>query len=39
MRWLIEQNIVKNDPVEIATFFRNTDLLDKSKIGEYLGEA
>eukprot|EP01113_Clastostelium_recurvatum_P048624 TRINITY_DN889_c0_g1_i4.p1 TRINITY_DN889_c0_g1~~TRINITY_DN889_c0_g1_i4.p1 ORF type:complete len:1883 (+),score=603.78 TRINITY_DN889_c0_g1_i4:151-5799(+) len=38
MAFFFENGVVKKDPVEVAKFFRNTEGLDKTKIGEYIGE-
>lgn len=37
VEYLIHAEILKNDPEDIASFFEKTDGLDKSRIGEYLG--
>eukprot|EP01116_Phalansterium_solitarium_P015042 TRINITY_DN3305_c0_g2_i7.p1 TRINITY_DN3305_c0_g2~~TRINITY_DN3305_c0_g2_i7.p1 ORF type:complete len:1004 (+),score=213.10 TRINITY_DN3305_c0_g2_i7:1668-4679(+) len=37
-RYASEQGVVDGSPAAMASFLRNTELLDKRKIGEYLGE-
>lgn len=39
MRFLIEHGFVENTPEAVATFLRSVESLDKTAIGEYLGEA
>ena len=38
MRYLIEQGLVNDTPEDVAAWLYKTENLDKTKIGEYLGE-
>lgn len=38
MEFLIENNLVENTPEAIAQFFFNGEGLNKTSIGDYLGE-
>jgi len=38
MKFLIDEGYVENDPESVAKFLRHTEGLDKTKVGEYLGE-
>jgi brefeldin A-inhibited guanine nucleotide-exchange protein len=38
MKLLIQEGFVEGNPEAVARFLRNTEGLDKTKIGEYLGE-
>lgn len=38
IEYLIQAEAIKREPADIAQFFRNTEGLDKTRIGEYLGD-